>query len=70
MVSYIPKERDFIALSFDPQAGHEQMGKRPGLVGSNTAFNRRMGFVFVCPITNTPRKNKFHVPVVSEMLTG
>ncbi|CAN2049694.1 mRNA interferase MazF [Candidatus Magnetomoraceae bacterium gMMP-13] len=30
----------------------------------------RMGFVFICPITNTKRKNKFHVPVVSKNLTG
>ena len=70
MVEYIPKKGDFISLSFDPQAGHEQMGKRPGLVVSNTAFNKRMGFVFVCPITNTPRKNAFHVPVVAKNLTG
>ncbi len=70
MVSYIPQKGDFISLSFDPQAGHEQMGKRPGLVVSNTAFNKRMGFVFVCPITNTLRKNSFHIPVVAKNLTG
>ncbi|CAN2050488.1 mRNA interferase MazF [Candidatus Magnetomoraceae bacterium gMMP-1] len=29
-----------------------------------------MGFVFICPITNTKRKNKFHVSVVSKNLTG
>ena len=70
MVSYLPKKGNFISLEFDPQTGHEQMGKRPGLVVSNTAFNRKMGFVFICPITNTKRKNRFHVPVVSKTLTG
>jgi mRNA interferase MazF len=28
---YIPQRQDFIWLNFDPQAGHEQMGKRPAL---------------------------------------
>lgn len=46
------------------------MGKRPGLVVSSTAFNKHIGFVFVCPITNTKRKNKFHIPVASKKLTG
>ena len=70
MVSYIPKKGDFISLTFDPQAGHEQKGTRPGLVVSHTVFNKRMGFVFVCPITNTQRKNAFHIPVASRKLTG
>ncbi|KPA14413.1 potassium-transporting ATPase subunit C [Candidatus Magnetomorum sp. HK-1] len=55
MVKYIPKRGDFIYLNFNPQAGHEQMGKRPALVISHTAFNKRMGFAFVCPISNTKR---------------
>ena len=70
MVAYIPRKGDFVYLSFNPQSGHEQMGTRPGLVVSNTLFNKRMGFIFVCPLTNTRRKNTFHVPVVSERLTG
>ncbi len=70
MVSYVPQQGDFISLEFDPQAGHEQMGTRPALVVSKAAFNRKMGFVFVCPITNTKRQNRFHVPVVAQNLTG
>lgn len=64
MVKYIPKRGDFIYLSFDPQAGHEQMGTRPALVVSHSLFNQKMGFVFVCPISNTQRKNPFYVPIV------
>ncbi|KPA12882.1 transcriptional modulator of MazE/toxin, MazF [Candidatus Magnetomorum sp. HK-1] len=63
MVKYIPKRSDFIYLNFNPQAGHEQMGKRPALVISHTAFNKKMGFAFVCPISNTKRKNSFYVNI-------
>lgn len=71
MVDYIPQRGHFIRLSFDPQAGHEQMGIRPALVVSHTKFNRQIGFVFVCPISNTHRKNPFYVPIPSELaVTG
>jgi mRNA interferase MazF len=60
---YIPSRGDFIWLSFDPQAGHEQMGNRPALVVSHDSFNAKMGFAFVCPISNTQRKNPFHIQI-------
>lgn len=60
---YIPKRGDFIWIDFDPQAGHEQMGNRPALVVSHDGFNQRMGFAFVCPISNTQRKNPFYVVI-------
>jgi len=70
-VSYIPKRGHFIRLSFDPQAGHEQMGTRPALVVSHEKFNRKIGFVFVCPISNTQRQNPFYVAIPSgEAVTG
>jgi len=71
LVEYVPKRGDFIRLKFDPQAGHEQMGSRPALVLSHTSFNRKMGFVFVCPIRTTKRKNPIYVPIPeSEKVTG
>ena len=63
MASYIPKKGDLIALTFDPQAGHEQRGRRPALVVSNDLFNRHTGLCFACPITNTSRDYPFHVAV-------
>ncbi|MBI4023875.1 MAG: type II toxin-antitoxin system PemK/MazF family toxin [Verrucomicrobia bacterium] len=60
---YFPKQGDFIALSFDPQAGHEQSGRRPALVVSKEAFQRATGLVLCCPITNTNRGIPFHVPI-------
>jgi mRNA interferase MazF len=66
MQPYIPAKGDFIVLSFDPQSGHEQKGRRPAFVISNTMFNKRTGLAFVCPITNTHRGSRFHVPVPAE----
>lgn len=66
MSSYIPKKGDFVAVTFDPQSGHEQKGRRPALVVSNTLFNRHTGLAIVCPLTNTDRQFPFHVPVVGD----
>ena len=63
MPRYVPAKGDFVYLTFDPQAGHEQMGRRPALVISNELFNRHVGLAVVCPITNTRRNIPFHIPV-------
>lgn len=71
MSQYIPQKGDFVALTFDPQAGHQQQGRRPALVVSRTLFNRHTGLAMVCPITNTRRDIPFHVAVPDESsLTG
>jgi len=71
MSKYIPEKGDFIALSFDPQSGHEQKGRRPAIVVSNFLFNKATGLAIVCPITNTARKIPFHLPIPKKSsLTG
>lgn len=64
MKSYVPEKGDFIAVTFDPQSGHEQRGRRPALVVSNTLFNEQTGLAMVCPLTSTDRGYPFHVPVI------
>jgi mRNA interferase MazF len=64
MKPYIPRKGDFVAVTFDPQSGHEQKGRRPALVVSNILFNEHTGLAVVCPITNTDRDVPFHVRVV------
>jgi len=59
----IPQSKEFIWLNFNPQAGHEQRGRRPGLVVSKTEFNEKMGFVWICPISSTSRDNPFYVEI-------
>lgn len=61
MPRHVPKQGDFVILSFDPQSGHEQKGRRPALVISNTLFNKHTGLVMVCPITSTFRNFPFHI---------
>ena len=70
MAKYIPNKGDFIALSFDPQSGHEQKGRRPVLVISNHLFNQHTGLSIVCPVTKTDHGIPFHLPVPSSSVTG
>jgi mRNA interferase MazF len=71
MAAYIPGHGDIVALTFDPQSGHEQKDRRPALVISKRLFNRGTGMAIVCPITNTFRNLPFHVAIPKESkLTG
>ncbi len=71
MGKYVPEKGDFVSLSFGPQSGHEQRGRRPALVISNNLFNKHTGLAIVCPITNTNREVPFHLAIPhSSSLTG
>lgn len=63
MAAYVPAQGDLILLTFDPQAGHEQMGRSPAIVVSVDPFNRATRLAVCCPITNTKRGTPFHVAV-------
>ena len=66
---YNPKQGDIIVLDFDPQIGHEQKGRRPGLIVSNEQFNKRTNMVMVCPITNTISGFPTHIELNDETKT-
>ena len=69
--TYLPDRGDLIVVSFDPQAGHEQAGRRQALVLSRREFARSTRLIICCPITNTRRRTRLHVPVPPETgLTG
>lgn len=71
MMPYIPEQGDIITVTFDPQSGHEQKGRRPALVVSKNLFNLGTGLSIVCPLTNTSRNFPFHVPIPeNSSLTG
>lgn len=55
------EQGDIVYLDFDPQAGHEQRGRRPALVVSNNLYNRVSNLTMVCPITHTDRGHPFHI---------
>ena len=63
MAAYLPRKGDFVALTFDPQSGHEQRGRRPALVVSNDLFNKHTGLCIACPVTNSRRDYPFHVSI-------
>ena len=61
--TYVPETGDFIWLTFDPQAGREQAGRRPALVLSPRTYNAKSGLALVCPITNQAKGYPFEVVV-------
>ena len=63
--SYVPDRGDVVWLDFNPQAGHEQAGRRPGLVISPSAYNGRVGLALLCPITSQVKGYPFEVSVPS-----
>lgn len=59
--SYVPARGDAVWITLDPQAGHEQAGRRPALVLSPTAYNARVGLALLCPITSQVKGYPFEV---------
>jgi len=61
VASYIPQRGDLVWLTFDPQAGHEQAGRRPALVLSPGAYNAKSGLALLAPITSRAKGYPFEV---------
>jgi mRNA interferase MazF len=62
---YVPKRGDAVWISLNPQAGHEQAGRRPALVLSPRAYNAKVGLALFCPITNQVKGYPFEVVIPS-----
>ena len=58
-----PKRGALIWLTFTPQSGREQAGRRPALVVSPSAYNSKVGLALVCPITSKVKGYPFEVPL-------
>jgi len=61
--TYCPEVGDVIDITFDPQQGREQRGRRPALVLSPRQYNRRAGLCVLCPITNQRKGYPFEVAI-------
>jgi mRNA interferase MazF len=59
--AYVPRRGDVVWLTFNPQAGHEQAGRRPAVVLSPSAYNAKVGLALLCPITNQIKGYPFEV---------
>jgi mRNA interferase MazF len=63
-VTYVPDQGDFVWLNFDPQAGHEQAGHRPGIVLTPLGYNQLPGsLAIVCPITSSVKGYPWEVAI-------
>ena len=58
---HIPEQGELIWLTFTPQAGREQAGRRPGLVLSARSYNAKVGLCLVCPVTQHAKGYVFEV---------
>jgi len=56
IMTYSANQGDIVLIDFSPQAGNEQMGKRPALIISGNDFHKRFKkTAMVCPITRTDK---------------
>ena len=58
---YIPQRGDLVWIDMQPQAGHEQSGRRPAIVLSPKNYNGKVGLALLCPITNQVKGYPFEV---------
>lgn len=61
MAAYIPDAGDIVWVNFNPQAGHEQDGRRPAIVLSPARYHTRSGLMLCCPTTTRIKGYPFEV---------
>lgn len=59
----MPRRGDVVWLTFNPQAGHEQAGRRPAVVLSPLSYNAKVGLALLCPITSAVKGYPFEVTI-------
>ena len=59
--TYVPQCGDVVWITLNPQAGHEQAGRRPAVVLSPENYNGKIGLAILCPITNQIKGYPFEV---------
>lgn len=64
---YVPEAGDIVWLHFDPQAGHEQAGRRPALVVSPSIYNGRTGLMLCCALTTQVKGYPFEVAIAGNL---
>jgi len=60
---YVPERGDLVWLSFDPQAGREQAGRRPAVVLSPSVYNAKTNLAICCPVTSRIKGYPFEVEI-------
>lgn len=65
-----PQRGDVVWVQLNPQAGHEQAGRRPALVLSPVEYNERVGLALMCPVTSNVRGYPFEVALPEDLEIG
>ncbi len=60
---WAPERGEVVWIAMSPSVGHEQTGRRPGLVVSPSSYNRKVGLAIVCPITSHAKGYPFEVAI-------
>ena|SRR5688500_3181527 len=60
---YEPERGDVVWLTFTPQVGREQAGRRPAVVLSPRTYNSKVGLAIVCPLTSRAKGYPFEIVV-------
>jgi len=63
--AYVPKRGDVVWMTMNPQAGHEQAGRRPAVILSPAAYNAKVGLVLAAPVTSRVKGYPFETLVPS-----
>ena len=63
MAAHVPHRGDVVWINFDPQAGHEQGGRRPAIVLSPRSYNKATGLALFCPVTSRAKNYPLEVPL-------
>ncbi len=66
----VPEQGDIVWLDFNPQAAHEQHGRRPAVTLSKNAYNRKVGLALFCPITSKGKGYPFEVRLSGKDIQG
>jgi mRNA interferase MazF len=70
-MDYVPRRGDIVWKTLNPQAGNEQAGRRPALILTPEAYNRKVGLAILCPITSQVKGYPFEVNIPDELpITG
>lgn len=64
---YVPDRGEVVWITFNPQAGHEEAGRRPALVISPAAYNGKVGLALLCPITSQVKGYPFEVQLPGDL---
>lgn len=64
---YVPERGDVVWISLNPQAGHEQAGRRPAVVVSARSYNGKVGLGLFCPITSRVKGYPFEVALPADL---